>query len=362
MIKPKLSIKDLIPYKPGKPTEELERELGIKGSVKLASNENPLGPSSLAVSAIKNNIQNINRYPDGDCFYLKHKIAEKLGVKSENIIVGNGSNEVIEVVARTYLAPEDEAIYANHAFIVYPIVTQSIGAKAVISPMKNLTNDLKDIYSRITDKTKIIFIANPNNPTGTIVKKKELEWFLKSVPDEIIILLDEAYFEYVDDPDYPNTLEYYDLREGLITVRTFSKIYGLAGLRVGYGIASKDIVSYLNRVREPFNVNSVAQTAAFAALDDDQHVESSKILNSSEMKYMEDELRDMGFEYTKSYTNFILVDLKIDPVAVYDKLLKLGVITRPVMGYGLKTHLRVSIGLHSENKRFIESLRKVTNR
>ncbi len=359
MIKPKESIKDLVPYVPGKPVEELERELGIKGSVKLASNENPLGTSPLALSAIKESVSNINRYPDGDSFYLKHKIAEKLGVKKENIILGNGSNEVIEIVARTYLTPDDEAIYANHAFIVYPIVTQSIGAKAVISPMKDLTHDLNDIYSKITDKTKIIFIANPNNPTGTIVKKNELRQFLKDVPQNVIVLMDEAYFEYVDDTDYPDTLEYHDIREGLITVRTFSKIYGLAGLRVGYGIASEKIVSYLNRVREPFNVNSLAQTAALAALDDDLHVQKSKELNSSEMRYLEDELSGIGLQFTKSYTNFILVNLKKDPTEIYNKLLNKGVITRPVGGYGLKTHLRVSVGLHAENKRFVDSLRKI---
>lgn len=359
MIKPNENIMELIPYVPGKPTEELERELGIKGSFKLASNENPLGPSPLALESVKNALTGIHRYPDGDSFYLKKKLAEKTGVEKENIVLGNGSNEVIEIVARAYLSKEDEAIYAAHAFIVYPIVTQAIGANAVVSPMKNLTHDLRDMYKKITPRTKMIFIANPNNPTGTIVKKDELEWFLKSVPENIIILMDEAYFEYVDDSEYPDSLEYHDLREGLVTVRTFSKIYGLAGLRVGYGIASKEIVSYLNRVREPFNVNSLAQKAAFAALDDKEHVKNSRKVNRDGMEFILNELSRLDVKIAESHTNFVLIDLQKDPADIYNELLKKGVITRPVGGYGLKTHLRVSIGLYEENKRFVDSFKEI---
>lgn len=359
MINPNENIKDLIPYVPGKPTEELERELGISGSVKLASNENPLGPSPLALEAVKKSMGSINRYPDGDSYYLKTRLAEKHGVKNENIILGNGSNEVIEIAARAYLSRDDEAIYARHAFIVYPIVTQAIGAGAVVSPMKNLTHDLKDIYSRITDRTKIIFIANPNNPTGTIVKRSEVEWFLKTVPDNIIVLMDEAYFEYVDDADYPDSLDYHELREGLITVRTFSKIYGLAGLRVGYGIANSKMISYLNRVREPFNINSLAQNAALSALDDNEHVERSKRLNKEGMEYILGEISQIDVDVTESHTNFILIDLKRDPSSIYNRMLEDGVITRPVGGYGLKTHLRVSVGLPDENERFVRSIKKL---
>ena len=358
-MEPLKHIKDLVPYIPGKPVEELERELGIKGAIKIASNENPLGPSPLAIKAVSKHLSEANRYPDSDCFYLKQKLSSFLGVKSGNLILGNGSNEIIEIVARTYLSESDEAIFAEHAFIVYPIVTQAVGATSVVSPVSDLTHDLEDIAARVTSKTKIIFLANPNNPTGTIFNRNQFEWFLENVRQDIIILVDEAYFEYVDSEDYPNSLEYHDRRPTLITVRTFSKIYGLAGFRIGYGVASKDMISYLNRVREPFNVNSLAQIAAMAALDDVDHVKNSKQINNMGLKYLCEELDNLGISYTPSYTNFILIDLKEDPSRVYNELLKKGVIVRPVGGYGLNTHLRVTVGLEVENRRFIESLKKV---
>ncbi|MGI9533615.1 MAG: histidinol-phosphate transaminase [Thermodesulfobacteriota bacterium] len=355
-------VKDLIPYVPGKPVEELEREYGIKDSIKIASNENPLGPSQLAIKAVKEALINVHRYPDGDSFYLKEKLASFLDVKSENLIIGNGSNEVIEIVARTYLSPDDEAIYGEHAFIVYPIVTQAIGARHVVSPMPDLIHDLKDIESRISGKTRIIFLANPNNPTGTIFNRVEFEWFLSVVPDDVLIIADEAYFEYVNDEDYPNSLEYHNEYPNLITVRTFSKVYGLAGLRLGYAVASEKIISYVNRVREPFNVNSLAQVAAIAALDDHEHVTSTNEINQIGMKFLEQNFTDLDINFIKSYTNFILIDLKIDPMPVYNKLLKEGVIVRPVGGYGLKTHLRITIGTEEENNRFITALKKVLDK
>ncbi|MGI9554165.1 MAG: histidinol-phosphate transaminase [Thermodesulfobacteriota bacterium] len=355
-------VKDLIPYVPGKPVEELEREYGIKGSIKIASNENPLGPSKLALKAVESALSNVHRYPDGDSFYLKEKLASFLDVKPENLIIGNGSNEVIEMVARTYLSPVDEAIYGEHAFIVYPIVTQSIGARHVVSPMPDLVHDLKDIESRISDKTRIIFIANPNNPTGTIVNRNDFELFLKAVPENVLIIADEAYFEYVNDEDYPNTLEYHNQYPNLITVRTFSKVYGLAGLRIGYGVASEEITSYVNRVRAPFNVNSLAQEAAIGALDDHEHVNSSNELNRTGMKFLEQNFNDLDINFTKSYTNFILIDLKKDPMPVYNSLLNEGVIVRPVGGYGLKKHLRVTVGTEEENNRFITALKKVLHK
>lgn len=257
------------------------------------------------------------------------------------------------------MKPGDEAVMGEYAFIVYPLVTKAIGADAVISPMPDLIHDLRDMYKRITDKTKMIFIANPNNPTGTMVNRDEMEWFLQKVPDDVLVLVDEAYFEYVNDKNYPNTLEYLSNRPSLITVRTFSKIYGLAGLRLGYGISSEQIISYMNRVREPFNVNSLAQSAGVAALNDKEHVDNSNKINSEGRKYLIKELEKIGIEYYDSYTNFILIDLKRDPMAVYNELLKLGVIVRPVGGYGLKTHLRVTIGLLEQNIRFIKSLKKV---
>ena len=361
-MKPLKQVSDLIPYVPGKPVEELERELGITGSIKIASNENPLGPSGLAVEAALKAINEVNRYPDGDCFYLKRKLADKLGVNESNLIIGNGSNEVIEIIARTYLSENDEAIYGQHAFIVYPIVTQAVGAKHVVSPMPDLVHNLDDFASRITEKTKIIFLANPNNPTGTIFKRNEFDNFLRRVPDEIIVIVDEAYFEYVDDLEYTDSLQYQQNRNNIVTVRTFSKIYGLAGLRVGYGVGSEDLISYVNRVREPFNVNSIAQAAAEAALDDTEHIENTKSVNRAGLDYLIEHFNKMGVKYTPSFTNFILINLENDPMPLYNKLLKEGVIVRPVGGYGLKSHLRVSIGLESENKRFISALKKVLNK
>ena len=358
-MKPLKQVSDLIPYVPGKPVEELERELGITGSIKIASNENPIGPSKLAISALQKSIGELNRYPDGDCFYLKKILAEKLGVKESNLIIGNGSNEVIEIIARTYLSDKDEAVYGEHAFIVYPIVTQAIGAGHVVSPMPELVHDLEDFASRITDKTRIIFLANPNNPTGTIFRKSEFEKFLDRVPDNVIVIVDEAYFEYVEDKEYPDSLEYLNLGKNIVTVRTFSKIYGLAGLRVGYGIGNEEIISYVNRVREPFNVNSLAQAAAEAALDDTEHIERTKSINNTGMEYLAAEFERLGIPYTPSYTNFILMYLETDPMPVYNSLLKEGVIVRPVGGYGLKSHLRVSVGLEEENKRFVTALEKV---
>jgi len=359
LIKPNHYVGDLIPYVPGKPVEELERELGIKDAVKIASNENPLGPSPLAENAVKEAIHSLNRYPDGDAFYLKEKLSKKLGIKPETLIFGNGSNDVIDIAARTFMKPGDEAIFGEYAFIVYPIVTQAVGATSVISPMPNHVHDLRDMHSRITDKTKIIFIANPNNPTGTMVKRGEFEWFIENVPEDILVLVDEAYFEYVDDKDYPNSLEYHNTGKSILTVRTFSKIYGLAGLRLGYGIAHEDIISNMQRVRHPFNSNSLSQVGAIAALDDNEHIERTKRVNREGLTYVTHELEKMGIRYAPSYTNFVLIDLEDDPMPIYNQLLREGVIVRPVAGYGLKTHLRVTIGTPEENYKFINGIKKV---
>ena len=359
LIKPNTFVGDLIPYVPGKPVEELERELGIKDAVKIASNENPLGPSPLAEKAIKESINSLNRYPDGDAFYLKEKLSNQLGIKPETLIFGNGSNDVIDIAARTFMQPGDEAIFGEYAFIVYPIVTQAVGATSIISPMPNYVHDLRDMHSRITEKTRIIFIANPNNPTGTMVKKDEFEWFIDKVPEDILVLVDEAYFEYVDDKEYPNSLEYLDSGKSIITVRTFSKIYGLAGLRLGYGIAHEDIISNMQRVRHPFNSNSLAQIGAIAALDDTEHIERTKEINSEGLNYVTQELNKLDISYTPSYTNFVLIDLGENPMATYNELLKEGVIVRPVMGYGLKTHLRVTIGTQQENEKFVNGIKTV---
>ena len=359
LIKPNPFIGDLMPYVPGKPVEELERELGIKDAIKIASNENPLGPSPLAEKAVKEAVSSLNRYPDGDAFYLKEKLARKFGISPETFIFGNGSNDVIDIAARTFMEPGDEAIFGEYAFIVYPIVTQAVGAKGVISPMPDYTHDLRDMYSRITEKTKIIFIANPNNPTGTMVKRAEFEWFLEKVPEDILVLMDEAYFEYVEDKDYPNSLEYQNSGKSILTVRMFSKIYGLAGLRLGYGIAHQDIISNMQRVRQPFNANSLCQVGAMAAIDDIEHIEKTKEVNSEGLTYVTEELKKLDIPYTPSFTNFVLIDLGDNPMPIYNSLLKEGVIVRPVLGYGLKTHLRVTIGLREENEKFIRGITKI---
>jgi histidinol-phosphate aminotransferase len=359
LIKPNPFVKDLIPYVPGKPVEELERELGITGAIKIASNENPVGPSPLALEAACKALGNIHRYPDGDAFYLKHKLAGVLEINPERLIFGNGSNDVLDIAARTFLSPGDEAVMGEFAFIVYPIVTQAVGAKAVISPMPGYKHDLRDMFSRITPRTKAVFIANPNNPTGTMVKREEMEWFLDNVGEGILVVIDEAYFEYVEDPEYPDSLKYQHDGKSILTVRTFSKIYGLAGLRLGYGVADEEIVSAMQRARHPFNTSSIAQEAAIAALDDHEHVKRSRDVNSEGLGYLNDELDRLGISYTPTYTNFILIDLKEDPMPLYNALLREGVIVRPVGGYGLKTHLRVTIGLPEENERFVRAVKKV---
>lgn len=349
----------LSPYIPGKPVQELERELGIRNAIKLASNENPLGPSPRAMKAMRKALPSVNMYPDGDAYYIKHKLADKLNVQPENLIFGNGSNDVIDIIARTFMKPGDEAVMGEYAFIVFPIVTQAVGARVVTSPMPDLVHNLEDFYSRITSKTRAIFIANPNNPTGTIVRRQELEWFLEMVPEDIVVVIDEAYFEYVDDPEYPNSLDYRNSGKSVITVRTFSKIYGLAGLRLGYGVSSPEIVSPMHRIRHPFNANLLAQVAAFAALDDQNHVSEARLINKDGLTYISGELKKINVSFTPSFSNFILIDLKTDPIPIYNSLLKLGVIVRPVTNYGLKTHLRVTVGLPEENERFIWAMKRV---
>lgn len=351
-------ISSLVAYPPGKPIEEVEREYGIKGSIKLASNENPLGPSPKAVDAIKRHLSNIHRYPDGSCYYLKDRLAGHLGISKNKIILGNGSNEIIELIIRAFLRPGDEAVMAHPAFIVYQMIVQAAGGKNVIMPLKDFTHDLEAMAGSVTEKTRIIFITNPNNPTGTIVKKGEFERFLSRVPEDVIVVMDEAYFEYVSDPEYPNGMDYINERL-VISLRTFSKIYGLAGLRIGYGVASESIISYLEKVRQPFNVNSLAQAAALAALDDGDHVEKSVKINKEGLAYLYGELDKMGLNYVKSHANFLLIDMKADGIRVYQDLLRGGVIVRPMGIYDLRNHLRVTVGLPEENKRFIEALKTV---
>jgi histidinol-phosphate aminotransferase len=351
----------LVPYQPGKPIEEVEREYGIRDSVKLASNENPLGPSPRAVAALRAALADVHRYPDGGGFYLKAKLAEKLGVTPAGIVLGNGSNEILELVARSFLRPGDDAVMSAQAFVVYASVVQAAAAIPRAVPLARFTHDLDGIASAIRKTTRIVFLGNPNNPTGTIYRRAEFERFLERVPRDVVVVADDAYAEYVDDAEYPRTLDYQKDGRLLVALRTFSKIYGLAGLRIGYGIASEEIVAALERIRQPFNVNSLAQAAALAALDDDEHVERSRRANREGLLYLEREFGHLGLECVPSQANFVLVHVG-DGARVYEGLLRRGVIVRPVAGYGFPEHVRVTVGTAAENERLVAALAEVLGR
>ena len=352
-------VKGLTPYQPGKPVEELERELGISNIIKLASNENPLGPSELVLSAIQKASQELTRYPDGGGFILKQALAEKLKINLEQITLGNGSNDVLDLIARAYLAPGDEAVFSQYAFAVYPISTQAVGATAVVTPAKNYGHDLDAMAAAITDKTRVVFIANPNNPTGNWLATTELEAFLAKVPESVVVVLDEAYFEYADAADYPDGLTFLSRYPNVIVTRTFSKAYGLASLRVGYGISSPAIANILNRVRQPFNVNSLALVAATTALSDEGYLVRGRELNKSGLAQLQVGLDALGLTYVPSAGNFLLIHFDKDAIPVFEALLKSGVIVRPVGNYGLPNSLRVSVGTQQENARFLESLKAI---
>jgi len=351
-------IRTLIPYEPGKPIEEVEREYGIANSIKLASNENPLGPSPKALAAVREKLAQLNLYPDGDCFYLKRGLALKLGVAPETLIFGNGSNEIIELAARTFLRPGDEAVMAEQAFVVYQLIVQAVGAKSKAVPLRDYTHDLAAIADAITPSTRLVFLANPNNPTGTIFRRAHWENFLARVSQHVLVIVDEAYFEYVQDPDYPNSLSYHESGRAILTLRTFSKLYGLAGLRIGYGVGPKEIVAMMQRLRQPFNVNAPAQWAALAALDDGEHVRNSLAVNRDGLEYLESELKKLRLEFVPSQGNFILIRVGKGQ-EVFQQLLRLGVIVRPMGGYRFPEHVRVTVGTKDENQKFIEALRRV---
>lgn len=356
MISPPEYIRSIRPYVPGKPVEELERELGIKGAVKLASNENPLGPSPEARKAVSRVLSELNRYPDGGGFYLKRELSERLGVPAESLILGNGSNELIDIAVRTFMVAGDEAVMATPSFVVYPISTRSVGGRAVEVPLRRWRHDLERMAEEIGQRTKIVFVANPNNPTGTINHDREFREFMKRVPEGVLVVIDEAYREYVQDERYPDSLEY--LREGrdVLILRTFSKAYGLAGLRIGYGIAKEGIVAEMNKVREPFNTNTAAQVAAVASLRDVEHVRRSVALNEEGKNYLYGEFKRLGLQFIPTEANFIYIRLD-RPMAseLYDRMLRLGVIIRP-MG---DEALRITIGLPEENRVLVEALERV---
>jgi histidinol-phosphate aminotransferase len=349
----------LVPYTPGKPIEEVERELGITGVVKLASNENPLGPSPLALRALWEALPESHRYPDSGGYYLKARLAARLKLTPGHLVVGNGCNEVLELMARAFLLPGDEVVIADPAFVIYGMLAHVQGCTRVLVPLKAWTHDLEAMAKAVTSKTKMVFVGNPNNPTGTAVRPAELTAFMDAVPEDVIVVIDEAYIEYVPPEMVPHLLEYVRQGRWAIVLRTFSKIYGLAGLRIGYGMAPPPMVELLERVRAPFNVNALAQRAALAALDDHAHLSSSRQVNELGKAYLSDGLTRLGLEFPPSVANFLLVDLKQDGRAVADALLRMGVIVRPLGGAQLKTHIRVTIGTPPENERFIDALRSV---
>jgi len=352
-------IRRLKPYVPGKPIEEVEREFGVKDIVKLASNENPLGPSPKAVSAMTNVLDKVNLYPDGSCYHLKKSLASHLKVQEDQVIIGNGSDEIIHYIGITFLSQGDQVIQADPSFVRYESAACLSDCECVMVPLKDYVHDLDAIADRITDKTRLIFIANPNNPTGTAVNAQEVERFISRLPERVIAVFDEAYYEYVEMPDFPDMLQYVRDGANVIVLRTFSKIYGLAGLRVGYGIARPEIIQCLNQVREPFNVNSLAQVAAVAALTDTEHVERSRQVNAQGKRYLYGALDSMGLPYVPTEANFIWVDLKTDCRRVFTELLKKGVIIRTCDIFGYPTCVRVTIGTELENQRFINALKEV---
>ena len=352
-------LRGLIPYSPGKPIQEVERELGIRESVKLASNENPLGPSPMALQALRGALPEIHRYPDGSGHRLRHALAGHWHVAPDQLILGNGSNELLELTARCFLLPGDEAVYAEQAFVVYDMVAQVTGAKKVMIPLKDFTHDLDGMRAAISPRTKLVFVGNPNNPTGTALPPRALEAFLESVTSQVLVVLDEAYYEFLPPDVTPDALRF--VRDGrlLLVLRTFSKIYGLAGLRIGYGIGPPALIALLNRAREPFNTNSLAQAAATAALSDEQHVASTRAITETGRKFLTEQCRALGLRVVPSVANFLLVDVGRPGPATADALLRHGVIVRPMAGYGFPTHLRISVGTPPENERCLAALKPV---
>ena len=354
-------VQQLSPYVPGKPVDELARELDLDPAsiVKLASNENPLGPSAKVLEAIRSELAELTRYPDGNGFELKSRLALRCAVQINQVTLGNGSNDILDLVARAYLAPGLNAVFSQYAFAVYPIATQAVGAEGRVVPAKDHGHDLEAMLTAIDGNTRVVFIANPNNPTGTWFGPDTLERFLARVPTNVLVVLDEAYIEFAEGDELPDGLKYLSRYDNLLVSRTFSKAYGLASLRVGYALSSAQIADVLNRVRQPFNVNSLALAAACAALDDDSYLVKSRQVNDAGMAQLEAGLRDLGLGWIASKGNFIAVDFGRDTAAINQALLRAGVIVRPVAGYGMPNFLRVSIGLPAENARFLEALAEV---
>jgi len=348
-------LKGISPYVPGKPISDVQRELGLTEVIKLASNENPFGCSKNVEKVLKDFLSDIALYPDGNATVLREKLAAKHGLKPEQFIFGAGSNEIITFIAQVFLNPGDESIYADPSFTWYDTAVKMSGANPVTIPLKDCAHDLDAMKNAVSDRTKIIWICNPNNPTGTIVTTQQLDNFLESVPGYIVIVLDEAYYEYARGDVYPETVPLLEKYPNLIILRTFSKAYGLASLRVGYGMASGEIVSYLNRIRPPFNINTLAQMAAAAALDDQDFVQNTVTETRKGLNFLYNAFDEMNLHYVKSYTNFIWVETCLPSKELFDKLLRKGVIIRPFMG----NWVRITVGTHEENNKLISAMKEV---
>jgi len=354
------SLAGLPVYQPGRPIEEVARELGLPAAdiIKLASNENPLGPSPAAVAAMEKAIQSLHLYPDGNAFYLKRKLADKLGVEPANLILGNGSNEIIEFIGHALMAPGTDVIASEYCFAVYPIVTRLFGANLVTVPARDFGHELPAMLRAITPKTRVVFVANPNNPTGTLAAAKDIMRLIDKVPPHVLLAMDEAYIEFLDEPCDLLPLVRGGKVPNLLLMRTFSKIYGLAGLRLGYGIGHPELVAALEKIRQPFNINSLIQAGALAALDDIEHITRTRRNNAEGLKFFESAFRELKLKFIPSAANFILVQVG-DGQRAFTELQKLGVIVRPMAGYQLPEWIRISIGTPAENSRCLSTLRKV---
>jgi histidinol-phosphate aminotransferase len=357
------NLKDLPVYQPGRPIEEVARELGMPAAkiIKLASNENPLGPSPAALQAMQHVLAHLNLYPDGNAFYLKHKLADKLTVQPGNLILGNGSNEIIEFVGHAFMEPGVDVVVSQYCFAVYPLVAMIFGANLITVPAKNYGHDLPAMLKAITPKTRVVFVANPNNPTGTLISKQDLADFANQIPENVLLVMDEAYIEFLSDPaDFIS-----EIRRGqktnLLLMRTFSKIFGLAGLRLGYGIGNPDLIAALEKVRQPFNINSIAQAGALAALDDTDHVRRTRDNNAAGLKLYVDAFQKLGLEFVPSAGNFILVRVG-EGQRVFEAMQKLGLIVRPMAGYQLPEWIRISVGTPEENARCLTALDSVLSK
>lgn len=346
-------------YQPGRPIEEVAREFGlpVDAIIKLASNENPLGPSPRALAAMRHVLENLHLYPDGNSFYLKRKLADKLGIRTENLILGNGSNEIIEFVGHALMRPGADVVVSEYCFAIYPIIAKLFGANVITVPAKKLGHDLPAMLKAITPNTSVVFVANPNNPTGTIAERAEVIRMVNEVPPGVLLVMDEAYIEFLAQPIDLLPLIRTGQNPNLLLMRTFSKIFGLAGLRLGYGIAAPELIAALEKIRQPFNINAIAQAGALAALDDTEHLANTRENNALGLEFITEGLRMLGCEFVPSSANFVLVKVG-NGQNIFIALQKQGVITRPMGGYGLPEWIRISIGTGAENARCLEALRK----